>query len=233
MKKNMLSMLAAMAATAAFAAANDVLITFSTPGPDRYADGKTVMDGECYALCWAKNFDAFSINPDGTATGGEVVLTAPKARDGRCTTVVFEINADYYERKGFADGKWAVYLLDTRRFTTDADGKLVVTLAGNSKTVNTSGMVGGAVSVGRAQDHGHPRIRGQCVRNSERRALSRLWSHGGRHAREGRYGCWRRDGGRDRRRGSYDRHARKGRRRILQGRAQVRPGNRSSGHKGI
>ena len=147
MKKTMLSMLAAMAATAAFAAANDVLITFSTPGPDRYADGKTVMDGECYALCWAKNFDAFSINPDGTATGGEVVLTAPKARDGRCTTVVFEINADYYERKGFADGKWAVYLLDTRRFTTDSDGKLVVTLAGNSKTVNTSGMVGGAVSV--------------------------------------------------------------------------------------
>ena len=37
--------------------------------------------------------------------------------------------------------------MDTRRFTTDSDGKLVVTLAGNSKTVNTSGMVGGAVSV--------------------------------------------------------------------------------------
>ena len=147
MKKTMLSMVAALAASAAFSAVNDMMITFSTPGPDTYADGKAVMDGERYALCWSKDFSQFKINPDGTATGGEVVLVAPKASGGRCPTVVFEVNADYYDRKGFKDGKWAVYLLDTRRFTTDSDGKLVVTLAGNSKTVNTSGMVGGAVSV--------------------------------------------------------------------------------------
>ena len=147
MKKTMLSMVAALAASAAFSAVNDMMITFSTPGPDTYADGKAVMDGERYALCWSKDFSQFKINPDGTATGGEVVLVAPKASGGRCPTVVFEVNADYYDRKGFADGKWAVYLLDTRRFTTAADGSLVVTLAGNSKTVNTSGMVGGAVSV--------------------------------------------------------------------------------------
>ena len=147
MKKTMLSMVAALAASAAFSAVNDMMITFSTPGPDTYADGKAVMDGERYALCWSKDFSQFKINPDGTATGGEVVLVAPKASGGRCPTMVFEVNADYYDRKGFADGKWAVYLLDTRRFTTAADGSLVVTLAGNSKTVNTSGMVGGAVSV--------------------------------------------------------------------------------------
>ncbi len=145
MKKNMLSMLAAMAATAAFAAANDVLVTFSTPGPDRYADGKPVMDGECYALCWSKNFDGFAINSDGTATGGEVVLFAPLAKAGCCPKVVFEVDADKFDAKGYANGKWAVYLLDTRRFTTNADGKLSVSLAGNLKGVNTSGMVGGAV----------------------------------------------------------------------------------------
>jgi len=148
MKKNMLSMLAAMAATAAFAAANDVLVTFSTPGPDRYADGKPVMDGECYALCWSKNFDGFAINSDGTATGGEVVLFAPLAKAGCCPKVVFEVDADKFDAKGYANGKWAVYLLDTRRFTTNADGKLSVSLAGNLKGVNTSGMVGGAVSLG-------------------------------------------------------------------------------------
>ncbi|MBO6167255.1 MAG: hypothetical protein J6P13_02760 [Kiritimatiellae bacterium] len=148
MKKNMLSLFAAMAATAAFAAANDVLITFSTPGPDKYADGKAVMDGECYALCWSKNFDAFAINSDGTATGGEVVLFAPLAKAGRCPKVVFEVDAGKFDAKGYANGKWAVYLLDTRKFTTSADGKLSVSLAGSLKGVNTSGMVGSAVSVG-------------------------------------------------------------------------------------
>ena len=147
MKKTMLSMVAAFAAGAAFAAVNDMIVTFSTPGPDVYADGKTVLDGENYALCWSKDFSEFKIESDGTATGGEVVLVAPKAKNGRCPTVAFEVNADYYDRKGYADGKWAVYLLDTRKFTTGEDGSLVVTLAGNAKSVNTSGMVGGAVAV--------------------------------------------------------------------------------------
>ncbi|MBQ8125761.1 MAG: hypothetical protein IJ173_07735, partial [Kiritimatiellae bacterium] len=52
---------------AAFAAQNDALVTFSTKGPDCYADGTTVLDGECYALCWSKDFANFAIRADGTA----------------------------------------------------------------------------------------------------------------------------------------------------------------------
>ena len=72
---------------AAFGAANDARISFSTKGPDTYADGTTVLDGECYALCWSKDFANFAIKADGTAevgaesVDGEVILVAP-AKDG-------------------------------------------------------------------------------------------------------------------------------------------------------
>lgn len=144
MKKTMLSMVAAVAATAAFAAANDILITFSTPGPDKYADGTTVMDGERYALCWSTDFDAFKVNPDGTAENGEIVLSAPVAKNGRCPTIMFEIDADYAVEKNFASGKWAVYMLDTRRFAKDG----AVSSVGAAGKVNTFGLVGTSVSVG-------------------------------------------------------------------------------------
>ena len=144
MKKAMFSMLAAFAATAAFAAANDMLVSFSTKGPDKYADGSTVMDGECYALCWSKDFSKFAIKSDGTADGGDILLKAPVAKGGRCPTVMFEVSADLAEGK-YAGGEWAVYLLDTRSFSVD--GKAVVRGA-SAKVVNTSGRVSQADSVG-------------------------------------------------------------------------------------
>ena len=143
MKTKVLSIVAAMAAGAAVAAANDVLITFSTPGPDKYADGKTVMDGERYALCWSKDFANFKINKDGTGEGGAVVLKAPVAKDGKCPTVVFEIDADYADAN-FQGGEWAVYLLDTRKFAADGTAKL----AAAATSVNTAGIAGAKVSVG-------------------------------------------------------------------------------------
>ncbi len=139
MKTKVLSIVAAMAAGAAMAAANDVLITFSTPGPDKYADGSVVKDGERYALCWSQDFANFKIKADGTAEGGAVVLKAPVAKDGKCPTTVFEVDAGLAAEK-YKGGEWAVYLLDTRKF---AKGE-AVTLAGG---VNTAGFVGKA-SVG-------------------------------------------------------------------------------------
>lgn len=136
MKKMLLSMALAGFAGAAFAAANDVLITFSTPGPDTYADGATVADGETYALCWSQDFSNFKITSGGEAVGGEIVLKAPVAKGGRCPTIVFEIDADYAAQKGYANGQWSVFLLDTRRF------------GANVPKVNTVGQVGGAVTVG-------------------------------------------------------------------------------------
>lgn len=132
MKKLMTLGIAAFAAGAVFAAANDVVVTFSTPGPDTYADGTKVVDGEKYALCWSEDFSQFKINSDGTATGGKIVIAAPVAKGGKCPTVVFEVDAEY-AAANFSGGEWAVYLLDTRKFG-DAD----------NAEVKTSGCVGKA-----------------------------------------------------------------------------------------
>lgn len=142
MKKLITLGFAAIAAGMTFAAANDVLITFSTPGPDTYADGATVLDGECYALCWSKDFSQFAIKPDGTAEGGSIVLKVPAAKGGRCPTIVFEIDADY-AASNYAGGEWAVYLLDTRKFGENG----AASLTSGATKVNTVGKVG-SVSVG-------------------------------------------------------------------------------------
>lgn len=140
MKKLVTLGIAALAAGATFAAANDLLIMFSTPGPDTYADGTTVLDGERYALCWSEDFSQFAIKPDGTAEGGAVVLKARVAKDGRCPTTVFEVNA----AKAPTGGEWAVYLLDTRTFAADGTASIPPSL----KAVNTVGLVGASVQVG-------------------------------------------------------------------------------------
>ena len=145
MKKINISMIAAMAACATFAAADDILVTFSTPGTDTYVDGTTVLDNEYYALCWSTNFPDFKINPDGTAEGGSIVLAAPIAKDGRCPTIVYEVDANL-AASDYVGGEWAVYMLDTRKFTRDGEGNLVASLSGSSKSVNMSGQVGTAVA---------------------------------------------------------------------------------------
>lgn len=73
----------ALAVAHAFAGnAADTLITFSTcgAGPDRYADGEAVMDGECYALVWSKDGVFEGLQADGVPVDAndKVVLVAPK-----------------------------------------------------------------------------------------------------------------------------------------------------------
>ena len=64
-----LALFAAVAVSAAFGAANDTLLTFSTPGIDKYADGRRVLDGECYALVWTKDGATFG----GIAADGKLL----------------------------------------------------------------------------------------------------------------------------------------------------------------
>ena len=102
-------------ATAAFAGSvSDVSISFSTQGPDRYADGSVVLDGECYALVWSKDgvFEGFSANGTCLDDNDKIVLLAPVAKDGRCPLVLFQIPDD--EAAALSGGVFAVYLLDTR-----------------------------------------------------------------------------------------------------------------------
>ena len=99
----------------ASASVQDKVARFSTPGPDCYADGTLVADGECYALVWSPKGATFAgFNADGTAISANdrVVFAAPLALEGKCRDSLFQIPADEYaELEG---GEWAVCLVDTR-----------------------------------------------------------------------------------------------------------------------
>jgi hypothetical protein len=92
----------------------DARLSFSTKGPDLYADGSVVMDGECYALVWSNDgiFDGFSANGECIDSADRIVLIAPVAKDGRCPPVLFQIPEA--EAEALKNGQYAVYLLDTR-----------------------------------------------------------------------------------------------------------------------
>lgn len=90
----------------------DSAIVFSTLGPDKYADGSTVQDGELYALVWTSDgvFDGFSADGKAVDEKDKILIAAPLAKDGRCPKVMFQIpkvNAATY-------GKFEVFLMDTR-----------------------------------------------------------------------------------------------------------------------
>ena len=140
MKKILFTMVSAALAGVAFAAANDTLITFSTKGPDTYANGDKVLPGECYALVFDKDGEPFTVAADGTTTGGEIVLVAPVARKGRCPKVLFEVDAALASTKYAEGGSWKVYLLDTRRY--GANGTTLAPLKNGKPTlVNAAGVV--------------------------------------------------------------------------------------------
>ena len=139
---------------------DNVVIQFSTVGPDTYADGATVIDGESYALVWTPDGATFGgINSNheaiGENDGGQkctVVLEAPIAKGGKCPNVLFQIDETFANKK-YPNGTWGVYLLDTRKFVTEevvvtVDGKEVrqtqVKVDANGKKLSTG--VGGTVS---------------------------------------------------------------------------------------
>ena len=109
----------------AFAGVDNVVVTFSTQGPDKYADGTKVCDGEVYALVWTKvgaTFGGIDANGAAADANSKVLLRAPVAKDGHCPLVQFQIDEDFWTKEGLANGSLAVYLLDTRKFKTDANG---------------------------------------------------------------------------------------------------------------
>ena len=126
MKKLLTVFGAAGLAAASFAAVNDTLISFSTPGVDTYADGTAVKDGECYALVWSKDgvFEGIDVNGKPLDANDRVVLVAPVAKDGKCPALIYQVDADVAAT--LAGGQYGVYLLDTRR--TAATGEAVVGL---------------------------------------------------------------------------------------------------------
>ena len=147
MKKSIALVFAVLLAGVLVAGKNNVVIQFSTGGPDKYAVGTTVMDGECYALVWTPTGSEFQgIDADGEAAGdSKVAVKAPIAIGGKCPNVQFQID-EIYANENYPNGTWGVYLLDTRKFATEevtvtVDGKEVkqtkVLLDANGKKIAT------------------------------------------------------------------------------------------------
>ena len=126
MKKSVIAGFAGLVAAVAFAGANNVVVSFSTVGPDRYADGEFVLENERYALVWTPDGAEFAgINADGTAVApSKVVLTAPATANHNCPDVNFQIDEAVVNEK-YPGGTWGVYLLDTRRYAADKDGVIL------------------------------------------------------------------------------------------------------------
>ena len=120
MKKLIGSMVLAAAALAANAAVDDLRLTFYTKGPDTYADGTTVKDGEFYALVWVAKDAAFQgFNADGTLVAketNELVAAVPFAENGHLAFCKKQIAASEMVR--YAGGTFELVMLDTR----NADG---------------------------------------------------------------------------------------------------------------
>ncbi len=140
MKKSVIAGFACLMSAAVFAGMNNILVTFSTPGPDAYADGTLVLDNECYALVWTPSGSTFAgINADGTAAGdSKVVIAAPVAKNHRCPSITYQIDSDYAADNGYTNGTWGVYLLDTRRYKADENGVILTDEKGN-KIVDSVG----------------------------------------------------------------------------------------------
>ncbi len=100
-------------AGAAFAdSIEDSVIVFSTKGPDTYADGSRVLDGECYALVWTADgvFEGFSADGRLLDAKDRLLIVSPIAKNGRCPKVMFQIPA----ASAASYGKYDVFLMDTR-----------------------------------------------------------------------------------------------------------------------
>lgn len=127
------------------AATDDVFVTYSTPGPDRYADQTLVRDGECYALVCTKAGAVFGgFSADGTVANPEVddlAVVAPAALGGHCRPVVFALPKDYVTEH--RTDAWKVYLLDTRTAAGVPAGLVDGTLA----RINGFGPVDGSVTL--------------------------------------------------------------------------------------
>ena len=104
---------------------DDEIIALSTPGPDTYADGTLVENGEVYALVWqiGDEFDGFTATGEaaGAAEGEKVLIKAPCAKGGRLRRTFFIVDPET-KATCASGGKYAVYLLDTRIVATEADG---------------------------------------------------------------------------------------------------------------
>ena len=128
MKKTALLFAAAAMSAGVFAGPN--WVEFSSVGPDTYADGTPVLDGEVYALTFTTNDSFGGFNADGTpiVKDDRVIGLSAVAKDQHCPTVIYLLvdeNANLPE-----NGNFFVYLLDTRIREANAEGVVTTRVGG-------------------------------------------------------------------------------------------------------
>ena len=157
---------ALLGGSAAAAVSEDAgIIGFSTKGPDRYADGTPVLDGEVYALVWTRSGTAFAgFNVDGTLVdrgNASVLYAAPLAKGGRCESIKFVV--DPLILKGWlANGVLSLHLLDTRAWAADGTAAVAGATRVQGSTCVTEGVsveTAAAVPFASATAHPSPRRR--------------------------------------------------------------------------
>lgn len=115
--KFVLCLLATLVGFVTSAANDDCFVCCSTLGPDSYADGTPVADGEAYALVYTKPKAVFAgFQADGKLVdeaNSEIALVLPRAKDGCCPATLCVISRTYANRH--RTGTWDLFLLDTRR----------------------------------------------------------------------------------------------------------------------
>ena len=81
--KKILIAASAIASALALTAAEYASVSFQTTGPDKYADGETVLDGECYALVWTADGVFEGLNVDEYLVVVDLVHVVVKLTDCR------------------------------------------------------------------------------------------------------------------------------------------------------
>jgi len=136
--------MAMMLSFGVLADASNVLLEFSSKGPDLYADGTPALKGEWYALVWSADgsFGGVTADCQPAREGDEVVVAVPLATGGEkshCPYVVFQLTRD--EAK--PSGVYSLLLLDTRNAE-----KTSVAAAKEQDGVRRPAEVNGAVETG-------------------------------------------------------------------------------------
>ena len=131
-----------VAAMTSFGEANLTFVTLKSEGPDNYADGTQVKDGERYALVYTADPAAVTFAADGKVTGGTLILTSRLAKNGGCPETSFQLGSG--ATAGCTGGEYTLFLLDTRL----ADGSIAPAVNGKVPLVNGyAPITGGVVKV--------------------------------------------------------------------------------------
>ena len=149
MKKTAL-LFAAAAMSAGVFAGLPSYVKFASTGPDKYADGTPVLDGEVYALVWTKAGATFAgFNAKGKVVDAEnskLVSAAAVATKQHCPTVMYMLTGENSDLA--TTGSFSVYLFDTRVKAADGTTTVGGVTEGEVKAINATTAVAETVQNG-------------------------------------------------------------------------------------